>query len=90
MRDSVGSKKVRSSTNYGFGMDLIYQGASCSKGEYDPEWWFEDSDPSLAKKICGECPVAQECLKFAIDEKINFGVWGGLTGDERMKIRRKR
>lgn len=38
-----------------------------------------------AKKLCGECPVRAECLKWALEEKQIWGIWGGLTPK---KIRR--
>jgi len=32
-----------------------------------------------AKKVCETCPVRQPCLKYAIENKIPYGVWGGIT-----------
>lgn len=37
----------------------------------------------LAKKICGTCSVRQECLKFAVQHKDDYGIYGGLTPQER-------
>ena len=39
-----------------------------------------------AKKICTACPVKTECLEHALAVPENYGVWGGLTQDERMGI----
>ena len=41
---------------------------------------------SAAKKICTACPVKTECLEHALAVPENYGVWGGLTQDERMGI----
>ena len=41
---------------------------------------------SAAKKICTACPVKTECLEHALTVPENFGVWGGLTEEERMVI----
>lgn len=41
-----------------------------------------------AKLVCGRCPVAAECLDFAIRMGIDHGVFGGMTGDERRQARR--
>ena len=41
---------------------------------------------SAAKKICTACPVKTECLEHALAVPENFGVWGGLTQEERMVI----
>lgn len=39
----------------------------------------------LAKNICATCPVIAECLDWAHrnPETTRYGVWGGLTKDER-------
>ena len=41
---------------------------------------------SAAKKICTACPVKTECLEHALAVPEDYGVWGGLTQDERMDI----
>ena len=42
-----------------------------------------------AKKICKGCPVVQQCLSHALAVPEFFGVWGGMTADERNSILRK-
>jgi WhiB family redox-sensing transcriptional regulator len=42
-----------------------------------------------AKAICAQCPVRAECLEFAVTTNQEFGVWGGLTEDERRVVRRR-
>jgi hypothetical protein len=37
----------------------------------------------MAKALCAECPMQQKCLQFAIEEKIEFGIFGGSTPNER-------
>jgi WhiB family redox-sensing transcriptional regulator len=56
----------------------------------DPELFFPVSDtgPGLrqadqAKAICARCPVRRECLVFAIGTGQQYGIWGGLTEDDR-------
>ncbi|MDA8061824.1 MAG: WhiB family transcriptional regulator [Actinomycetota bacterium] len=44
---------------------------------------------ALAKAVCGECPVAQECLIFAVTTNQEYGVWGGLDEEERREVRRQ-
>jgi WhiB family redox-sensing transcriptional regulator len=41
-----------------------------------------------AKRICSQCPVAHECLEFALATNQEAGVWGGTTEDERRKHRK--
>jgi hypothetical protein len=37
-----------------------------------------------AKRICTkECSIRETCLAWAIEQRIPFGVFGGLTADER-------
>jgi len=42
-----------------------------------------------AKAICSTCPVASECLTWAIETNQSEGVWGGHTPHERRTIRRR-
>jgi WhiB family transcriptional regulator, redox-sensing transcriptional regulator len=39
--------------------------------------------------LCGRCPVTAECLEYAIENRYEFGVFGGRTSEERKAIRRK-
>lgn len=67
--------------------------AACQRE--DPELFFPvgSTGPSLAqiteaKKICARCPVRTACLVFAMTTGQAYGIWGGLTEDERRRIRR--
>lgn len=46
-----------------------------------------NSDGAEAKAICRHCPVAAECLTFALDTRQEFGVWGAMTERERFVLR---
>ena len=43
---------------------------------------------SQAKMICNECPVRVECLDYALTTNAQFGVFGGMSEDERRRVRR--
>jgi WhiB family transcriptional regulator, redox-sensing transcriptional regulator len=43
-----------------------------------------------AKLFCRACPVRTECLAHALDQRIEFGVWGGMTERERRALLRAR
>ena len=43
-----------------------------------------------AKAVCATCEVRQPCLEFAIAAGERFGVWGGLTPQERRSLIAKR
>lgn len=51
----------------------------------DKDAWFpsrgESNEP--AKTVCFGCLVKSECLAFALEENISFGIWGGMTTRER-------
>ncbi len=36
-----------------------------------------------AAVICRQCPVILECAADALDNRVEFGVWGGMTERER-------
>jgi WhiB family redox-sensing transcriptional regulator len=42
-----------------------------------------------AKAVCGACPVAGECLEYALETRQSDGIWGGHTPRERVKLRRQ-
>jgi WhiB family redox-sensing transcriptional regulator len=39
-----------------------------------------------AKAVCAACPVRTTCLKHALDNREEYGVWGGCTEAERHAI----
>jgi len=39
-----------------------------------------------ARQVCARCPVRQQCLEFAVSNRIVYGIWGGLTGPERRAL----
>jgi len=41
-----------------------------------------------ARRVCGQCPVTNECLEFELGTNQESGVWGGLTEDERRRLRK--
>jgi WhiB family redox-sensing transcriptional regulator len=36
-----------------------------------------------AKAVCASCPVIQNCLRWALAAREPYGVWGGLSVEER-------
>lgn len=38
---------------------------------------------AAAKAICARCPVKRECAEHALAVREPYGVWGGLSEDER-------
>jgi WhiB family transcriptional regulator, redox-sensing transcriptional regulator len=54
-----------------------------SKGlcrETDPDALFvRGAAQRKAAAICRHCPVLQECAAEALDNKVEYGIWGGMT-----------
>lgn len=42
----------------------------------------------VAVKYCAACPVREQCLAFAMNNRIDYGIWGGLTAANRRTMRR--
>ncbi|MEV7417003.1 WhiB family transcriptional regulator [Streptomyces sp. NPDC089919] len=57
----------------------------------DPDELFVDGAAQhRAKAVCRGCPVRTECLARALDERIEHGIWGGMTDRERRALLRRR
>ena len=41
---------------------------------------------AMARVLCEGCTVKLDCLKLALDQNEQFGVWGGLTAGERTEL----
>ena len=44
----------------------------------------------IARRICGTCPVREQCLEYALEQRIDHGVWGGCSERERRRILKRR
>lgn len=60
--------------------------------ETDPEAFFPEKgqSPVLAKRVCMACRVRPECLEWALDGRITYGIYGGKSIRERRAILRRR
>jgi hypothetical protein len=58
-----------------------------------PDIYFPDqtegknAELALAKRMCGECPIRNLCVAFAMKHDVQ-GIWGGVTQAERNQIKR--
>ena len=62
----------------------------------DPELFFPVGNTGAAyqqieeaKAVCRTCKVIDACLKCALDTNQDYGVWGGLSEDERRALKRR-
>ena len=70
--------------------ELAWQ-AEALCAQTDPEAFFPEKGGSTrdAKRVCGVCPVREECLQYAMDNDERFGIWGGLSERERRRLRKQ-
>lgn len=68
--------------------------ARCRDAEVDPDLFYPErggaSTAEPAKRVCASCLVQNRCLKFALDNGEELGIWGGTSEAERRKIRHER
>lgn len=92
--------KLRSNSPVWFNEDRPDKQAKCvlfpADSEYDP-WYTEvEEEQDDAKAVCNglidgsPCPLLEQCLEFAMTNNERFGIWGGMTPDERARLRKER
>jgi WhiB family redox-sensing transcriptional regulator len=65
--------------------------AAAACGDETPDALFvQGAAQNRAKSVCQGCKVRTECLADALDNRTEFGVWGGLTERERRALLRRR
>ena len=68
---------------------------ACATPDIDPDVFFPESAEEfvqtreMLRKICGGCGDREACLKFALDNDIPHGVFGGLNPVERSRIKHR-
>ena len=63
--------------------------SACKDADPD-ELFVTGAAQHRAKAVCLGCPVRTECLSDALDNRVEFGVWGGMTERERRALLRRR
>lgn len=60
--------------------------------DMDPNRFHQHSRATypLERKVCERCPVRLECVRYALDNRIHVGLWGGLLPEERDRVLVKR
>lgn len=52
--------------------------------------FVEGAQQKKARQLCRGCAVRSHCLAEALDNRIEWGVWGGMTERERRHLLRVR
>lgn len=74
---------------------IHWQNRAECRGE-DPELFFPvgHTGPAVfqieeAKRVCRRCDVREQCLEWALENGQDYGVWGGMSEDDRRELKRK-
>jgi WhiB family redox-sensing transcriptional regulator len=83
------------SISYLVGVDLDQtwrDDALCAQIGWGDDLWFPEKGGNVAapKSICGDCPAQAACLEYALDHGEQFGIWGGKTRIQRVRIAQER
>ena len=65
------------------------QHGACSKAEPDA-LFVRGGAQQAAKQVCVGCTVIAECLADSLDNRTEFGVWGGMTERQRRALLKRR
>jgi WhiB family redox-sensing transcriptional regulator len=71
--------------------DLVWREEAACRNHPFPDVFFSDAHDVrryITREWCSECPVRNECLREALDNDQQWGIWGGLSARERNKLRR--
>lgn len=70
-------------------LDAIKEPTPCAK---DPELFYEEKDrvaTEMAIELCKKCPVVDLCLAAGLEEPMQFGVWGGMSAEDRKTLKNR-
>ncbi len=76
-------------------LDESAESAWMAKGNcrnYPPAVFFPSDGVGVdrARRICATCQVVDDCLEYALANRIDHGVWGGASERERRRILKRR
>lgn len=84
-------------------ISLVTEVLAAGGDDKDPTWWDRalcaQTDPGPffpekggstreAKRVCRNCEVRADCLEYALNHDERFGIWGGLSEQERRRLSR--
>lgn len=71
-------------------MDVLRDSRAQCRDLTDPDALFLPGQvQNLVKRVCTGCPIRLDCLREALGNRIEFGIWGGMTERERRALLRK-
>lgn len=70
--------------------DSWQEDAACRDADIGVFFSLDDEDQRAAQELCKTCPVQQDCLRFAIENREMYGIWGGMQESDRRSLIRER
>ncbi len=62
--------------------------AQCLSADPD-ELFVRGAAQRKAAAVCRNCPVMAQCRAEALDNQVEWGIWGGMTERQRRKLRKQ-
>ncbi|MFE3324971.1 WhiB family transcriptional regulator [Streptomyces sp. NPDC059176] len=72
------------------GTDSYWGGRAACLATDPDELFVRGAAQNSSKIVCTDCAVRTECLAHALDQRIEHGVWGGMTERQRRALLRRR
>ena len=79
------------------GRDIRWEHRLCHDGNAEDFFVDDHENPKdemitkEAVQLCNTpCPIRDECARYALVNRMEFGVWGGLTAKQRRRIWRRK
>jgi transcription factor WhiB len=60
--------------------------AECQYTDAEAFFIEKGGNPEPAKRVCRSCPSRLPCLEFALENYEKFGIWGGLSEQQRRAV----
>ena len=70
--------------------DDFAEGRCRESGKNELFFSEEAGDLAKAQSICAECVIRVRCLEYALEESVEWGVWGGVVFWDGQAYHRKR
>ncbi len=65
-------------------------GRCTTEGAHDLFFSERPDELAQAQRICGRCPVRVNCLELALEQRLEWGVWGGVIFWDGQPFHRRR
>ncbi len=70
--------------------EFFADGRCLDSGKDDLFFSERAGDLAIAQSLCAECGIRIRCLEYALEESIEWGVWGGVVFWDGRAYHRKR